>query len=150
MALHPFSGLPVPPALVYLLHQLREHKIGYQLYGEIPDTDMSFVDIERKMARGLNGAPLPEHWSIVSPHFMAHRALEQGQVDPITDPNQSPEAVVFAFGGREAQDRANFRALVDQVRFLRQQTPSRLIYHSRQPPEPMEIQALIARLKASE
>ena len=144
-----FGHLPVPPALVYLLHQLREHGIKYHLYGEIPDADMVFVDLDRRIAEGLRGQDMPDNWSMCSPHFLSQRALEQGRSDPINDEDIVPEAVVIAFGGREAENLEYFKALCDQIRFLRQQSPSRLVYHSRQPPEPMEIHELMQVLEAS-
>lgn len=144
-----FGGLPCPPALVYLLHQLREHGIGYRLYGEVPDTDMVFVDIDRRVAKNLKNSQMPDNWSMISPHYLSQRALEQGRRDPISDSNIIPEAIVIAFGGKEAESFEYFQALCEQVRFLRQMSPSRLIYHSRQPPEPMEIHDLIKLLQAS-
>lgn len=142
-----FSGLPVPPALVYLLHQLKAHGIQYQLYGEVPNCDMVFVDIDRTVARGLDSSMMPKDWSMISPHFLSQRALEKGEDDPIVDADYVPEAIVIAYGGKEAEELEHFQALCEQVRFLRHQTPSRLIYHNSQPPEPMEIQELISMLK---
>lgn len=144
-----FGHLPVPPALVYLLHQLREHGIPYHLYGEIPEADMVFVDIDRRVADHLDDGQMPGQWSLCSPHFLSQRALEQGRSDPIRDKQIMPEAVVIAFGGKEAENLHHFKALCDQIRFLRQLSPSRLVYHSRQPPEPMEIHELMQVLKAS-
>jgi len=143
-----FSALPVPPALVYLLHQLRENGIAYRLYGEIPGTDMVFVDIDRDIAGQLKPDVMPDDWSIISPHFLSQRALEQGESDPIAVGDVVPEAVVIAYGGREAEKFDHFQALCEQVRFLRHQSPSRLVYHSLQPPEPIEIHHLIQLLKS--
>jgi hypothetical protein len=142
--------LPVPPALVYLLHQLRENGIGYRLFGEVPDAEMVFVDLDRNIATNLKPEAMPERWSMISPHFLAHRALESDGKDFITDKSIVPEAVVISFGGREAEDIQNFQALCEQVRYLRQQSPSRLVYHSKEPPEPMEIHALIELIKFQE
>jgi len=144
-----FSALPVPPALVYLLHQLKEHDLQYRLYGEIPDTEMVFVDIDRDIADHLDSEQMPDNWSMICPHFLSQRALEKGHVDPISDDDFVPEAVVIAFGGREAEEFDHFQALCEQVRYLRQQSPSRLVYHSKKPPEPMEIQELIKMLKVA-
>jgi hypothetical protein len=144
-----FSALPVPPALVYLLHQLREHQIAYRLYGEIPDTEMVFVDLEREIAANISNRDLPNDWSVVTPHFLSQRALEKGLNDPIADEDVVPEAVVIAYGGREAEKFDHFQALCEQVRYLRSQSPSRLVYHSKQPPEPMEIHQLIEKLKVT-
>lgn len=147
---HPlFKALPVPPALVYLLHQLKEHGIVYRMYGEIPGTDMVFVDIERDAAENLSTDEMPDDWSVITPHFIAQRALEQGEADPISDADTVPEAVVIAYGGKEAEQLENFQALCEQVRYLRSQSPSRLVYHNTQPPEPMEIHHLIEKLKQS-
>ena len=139
--------LPVPPALVYLLHQLRENGIHYRLYGEVPDAEMVFVDLDRDVAENLSADDMPAHWSMISPHFLAHRGLESDGRDPIADDSVGPEAVVISYGGKEAEDMQNFQALCEQVRYLRQQTPSRLVYRSKEPPEPMEIHALIQRIK---
>lgn len=148
---NPFeSALPVPPALVYLLHQLREHGIGYRMYGEVPDAEMVFVDLDREVAANITDDEMPNRWSMISPHFLAHRGLESDGKDPISDKSVVPEAVVISFGGREAEKFENFQALCEQVRYLRQQSPSRLVYHSKEPPEPMEIHDLIALIKAKE
>ncbi|TCS43810.1 hypothetical protein [Reinekea marinisedimentorum] len=144
-----FGGaFPVHPALVYLLHQLKVNGIGYQLYGPIPNTDMVFVDLERRFASNLNADDIPEHWSIISPHYLSHRALINGDDDPIHESDADPEAVVLAYGGPEAECADNFRALCEQVSYLRQYCPSRLVYSNSRPPEPMEIQELILKLKA--
>ena len=145
----PLSALPIPPALVYLLHQLRANDIVYLLYGEIPGTDMVFVDLDRNVAGKHKADALSEDWSIITPHFLAQRALERGDVDPISDRDVIPEAVVIAYGGREAEQFDHFQALCEQVRYLRHQSPSRLVYHNLQPPEPMEIHKLIEQIKAS-
>jgi hypothetical protein len=142
--------LPVPPALVYLLHQLRENGIGYRLYGEVPDTEMVFVDLDRDIAANLMDEDMPDRWSMISPHFLAHRGLETEGKDLIADKTVVPEAIVISFGGREAENFQNFQALCEQVRYLRQQTPSRLVYHSKEPPEPMEIHNLIELIKPKE
>jgi hypothetical protein len=142
------TSLPVPPALVYFLHQLREHGIAYRLYGEVPGTDMVFVDIDRDAIEGLQTDDVPSDWSLVSPHFIAQRALEKGEDDPITGENM-PEAVVIAYGGKEAEQFEHFQSLCEQIRYLRHQSPSRLIYHSKQPPEPLQIQAIIELLKTT-
>lgn len=144
-----YGQLPVPPALVYLLHQLREHGIGYHLYGAVPDADMVFVDIDRRVAENLGGRDMPGRWSLCSPHYLSQRALEQGRQDPIPDAGILPEAVVIAFGGQEAESLDHFKAMCEQIRFLRQLSPSRLVYHSQKPPEPMEIHELMQVLKAS-
>ncbi len=143
-----FSNLPIPPALVYLLHQLREHGIDYSLYGEVPNSDMVFVDIDRAVAKSLTQTGMPVDWEIINPHFLSQRALEVGEPDPISNDEVEPEAVVIAFGGHEAKTSENFQALCEQVQFLRTHPPSRLVYRSSTPPEPMEIQALIQMLKA--
>ncbi|MDX1474181.1 MAG: hypothetical protein R3309_08420 [Reinekea sp.] len=143
------TALPVPPALVYLLHQLRANDIKYLLYGEIPGTDMVFVDIDRQVAGQLQTDRMPDDWSVISSHFLSQRALERGESDPIIAEDFVPEAVVIAYGGREAEQLDNFQALCEQVRYLRQQSPSRLVYHNRQPPEPMEIHHLIEILKVA-
>jgi hypothetical protein len=143
------SILPVPPALVYLLHQLKVNGIGYLLYGQIPDTDMVFVDLARDYACNLNANNMPEHWSVVSPHYLTNRALKDGQEDPIQKRDSKPEAIVLAYGEKEARQTNHFRALCEQVSFLRQHGPSRLVYHNAQPPQPVEIHQLIAMLKAN-
>ncbi len=144
------SLLPVPPALVYLLHQLRENGIGYRLYGEVPDTEMVFVDLDRDIASNMKPEDMPERWSMINPHFLSTRALQEDGKDHISDESIVPEAVVISFGGQEAEDFQNFQALCEQVRYLRQQSPSRLVYHSKEPPEPMEIHALISLIKADD
>ncbi len=141
-------GLPVPPALVYLLHQFKEHGIHYELYGEIVDAEMVFVDIDRSVARHLEAIDMPGDWSLISPHYLSHRALASGHGDAIGSTDNPPEAVVIAFGGEEAKNREFFDALCEQVKYLRQQCPSRLVYHNTNPPSPMEIHELIALLKA--
>lgn len=135
--------LPVPPALVYLLHQLKHHGIGYQMYGAIPGTEMSYVDLDRSVAAKIPIENIPRDWSIVCPHYIAHRALQAGKPDPIADPDVVPEAIVIAYGGKEAESFEHFQALCEQVRYLRQQTPSRLVYHNDKPPDPMEIHEII-------
>jgi hypothetical protein len=144
-----FSALPVPPALVYLLHQLREHNIAYRMYGEVPDSDMVYVDIERDVAQNVDQNTMPDDWSMITPHFLSQRALKEGKLDPISDGDFVPEAVVIAYGGREAEKFDHFQALCEQVRFLRSQSPSRLVYNSNEPPEPMEIHELIEMLKVA-
>jgi hypothetical protein len=142
-----FLNLPVPSALVYLLHQLKENDIGYLMYGEIPDAKMVFVDIEYQVATDLDLDDFTENWSLVCPHFISQRALVDGKTDPISNEDYIPEAVVIAYGGQEAESFEQFQALCEQVRYLRQKSPSRLVYHSDQPPDPMEIHQLIQKLK---
>ncbi|WP_320823049.1 hypothetical protein [Reinekea sp.] len=144
---HPFSTMPVPPALVYLLHQLRLHQIKYRLYGEVADTGMVFVDLDHEVADQLDTDRMPASWSLICPHFLSQRALVDGQADPISDRNRIPEAIVIAFGGREAERLEHFQALCEQVRYLRQLSPSRLVYHNDHPPEPVEIHEIISHLK---
>lgn len=96
-------GLPTPPALVYLLHQLSVNGIGYLFYGQIPDTDLVFVDLERSYASNLNAADIPDHWSVIAPHYLSHRALIRGEEDPIHESDADPETVVLAYGEREAE-----------------------------------------------
>lgn len=146
---NPFANLPVPPALVYLLHQLDANGIGYLMYGEVADAQMVFVDIEYEVASNLSAEDFGGQWSLVSPHFIAERALQLGEEDPISHDNQGPEAAVIAYGGQEAATSEQFQALCDQVRYLRHKSPSRLVYHSNQPPDPMDIQLLISKIKAS-
>jgi hypothetical protein len=110
---------------------------------------MVFVDIERSVAANVSSSDLPDDWSVVTPHFLSQRALEKGENDPITDGDFVPEAVVIAYGGREAEQFEHFQALCEQVRYLRSQSPSRLVYHSSQPPEPLEIHELIKKLKVT-
>lgn len=144
------SGIvPTPPALVYLLHQLRENSIGYLLYGQIPGTDLVFVDLDRKFASNLrDAAEMPDHWSVIAPHYISHRALIRGEQDPIHGTNADPEAVVLAYGEQEAEQAEDFQALCEQVSYLRQCCPSRLVYHNAQPPQPSEVHQLIMKLKA--
>ncbi|MBU2864456.1 hypothetical protein QWZ13_01770 [Reinekea marina] len=146
---NPFANLPVPPALVYLLHQLDAHGIGYLMYGEVSDAQMVFVDIEYQVASSLHAEDFGGQWSLVSPHFIAERALQEGAQDPISNETQMPEAAVIAYGGQEAATPEQFQALCEQVRYLRHKSPSRLVYHSNQPPNPMDIQQLIAKIKKS-
>jgi hypothetical protein len=147
MMTNPFLTMPVPPSLVYLLHQLRLHHIEYRLYGVVADTGMVFVDLDHEVAEQIDTERLPPSWSLICPHFLSQRALLEGQVDPISDPDRIPEAIVIAFGGREAEQLAHFQALCDQVRYLRQLSPSRLVYHNDHPPEPVEIHEMISHLK---
>lgn len=146
---NPFANLPVPPALVYLLHQLRANDIGYLMYGEVSDAKMVFVDIEYPVASHLNADDFSESWSLVSPHFISARALQEGEADPINNADHMPEAAVIAYGGQEAATPEQFAALCEQVRYLRSKSPSRLVYHSDQPPDPMDIQQLIQKIKAT-
>lgn len=142
-----FANLPVPPALVYLLHQLRANDIGYLMYGEVSDAKMVFVDIDYDIASHLNVDDFSDSWSLVSPHFISARALQEGETDPINNTDQMPEAAVIAYGGQEAATPEQFQALCEQVRYLRSKSPSRLVYHSDQPPDPMDIQQLIQKIK---
>jgi len=142
--------LPVPPALVYLLHQLKQHDIEYAMFGEVEQANMVFVDIDRNIAQQLRNDHMPSEWSLITPHFLSQRALAQGKTDPIADGDHMAEAVVIAFGEREAEGFENFKALCEQVRYLKQHCPSRLVYHSNKPPEPLEIHALIDLLKSCE
>jgi len=147
MMTNPFSTMPVPPSLVYLLHQLRVHHIGYRLYGEVGDTGMVFVDLDQAVTDQIDIGLMPASWSLICPHFLSQRAMVKGQSDPISDSDHIPEAIVIAFGGREAEKLEHFQALCEQVRYLRQSSPSRLVYHNDHPPEPLEIHELITHLK---
>lgn len=138
--------LPTPPALIYLLHQLREHHIGYRLFGIIPNSDMAFVDLDIECHKLRSIKSLPEKWQFITPHFMAHRAIADGFEDPIQSDKYLPEEIVIAFGGPEAEEWENFKALCQQVNYLRQRAPSRLIYENTQPPDALEIHQLIAQL----
>jgi hypothetical protein len=149
MEKNPFANLPVPPALVYLLHQLRANDIGYLMYGEVSDAKMVFVDIDYHVASHLNAEDFSENWSLVSPHFISARALQEGEVDPINNEDQMPEAAVIAYGGQEAATPEQFTALCEQVRYLRSKSPSRLVYHSDLPPDPMDIQQIIQTIKTT-
>lgn len=140
--------LPIPPALVYLLHQLKVNGIGYNIYGHIPGTQMVFVDLDRDYAQNLCCDSLPSHWSVITPHFLANRALVSGHADPIQTQEMKPESIVLAYGDDEAQFGDSFNALCAQVRYLQQHCPSRLVYHNGHPPEPMEIHGLIGMLKS--
>lgn len=146
---NPFANLPVPPALVYLLHQLRENDIGYLMFGEVTDARMVFVDIDYEVASHLSSDDFSENWSLVSPHFISERALREGETDPIVDTDQLPEATVIAYGQQEAASPEKFQALCEQVRYLRSKSPSRLVYHSDKPPDPMEILHLIQKIKST-
>jgi hypothetical protein len=147
MMINPFSTMPVPPGLVYLLHQLRLHQIEYWLYGEVADSGMVFVDLNHELAEQIDMNRMPASWSLICPHFLSQRALVEGQGDPISDLDRIPESIVIAFGGREAERLEHFQALCEQVRYLRQLSPSRLVYHNDYPPDPVEIHEIITHLK---
>lgn len=144
---HPaLAKLPVPPSLVYVLHQLDEFDIPYFLYGEVPNTDIVFVDIDRNAALNLVSRSLPPGWQMIAPHYISHRAVERGEDDPISA-KHLPEAVVFAYAKDEAENLQQYQALVEQVKFLSEQPPSRLLYLKHQIPQPEEIIELFSRLK---
>ncbi|WP_147714151.1 hypothetical protein [Reinekea thalattae] len=141
--------LPVPPALVYLLHQLKVNNIRYHLFGEIPGTEMAYVDLDRDYAANLKQQVLPDNWSMITPHFLANRALVQGQQDPIQQ-GEEPESIVIAYGDHHDKEIEHLQGICEQIRYLREQVASRLVYHKAHPPEPMEIHQLIKQLKGSD
>lgn len=121
------KSLPVPKELTVLMTQLKENSIPYELYDVCLDKGVFYVDIHRAFASRLSIDLLPDHWSLIAPHFLSLRALVNGHGDPVSNDALSIEEIVRQFGGKEAEADEDFRSLCKQIDYLRQWSPSRLV-----------------------